>query len=42
MELSGQERLPVLLLPNGATVNGSARIIAWANEHPPTTVDSGA
>jgi hypothetical protein len=31
--LSGQEQLPVLLLPDGETVNGSANIIAWANEH---------
>ena len=32
-QLSGQERLPVLRLPDGATINGSANIIAWANEH---------
>lgn len=36
-ELSGQERLPVLLLPDSSTINGSANIIAWANENPPTT-----
>ena len=35
-QLSGQEQLPVLRLPDGATINGSANIIAWANEHPPT------
>jgi hypothetical protein len=28
--LSGQEKLPVLELPDGTTVNGSAAIIAWA------------
>jgi glutathione S-transferase len=35
-ELSGQEKLPVLRLPNGETINGSAPIIAWAREHPPS------
>ncbi|HEY1510800.1 MAG TPA: glutathione S-transferase N-terminal domain-containing protein [Solirubrobacteraceae bacterium] len=29
-KLSGQEKLPVLQLPDGATVNGSGEIIAWA------------
>jgi glutathione S-transferase len=33
--LSGQEKLPVLELPGGATISGSANIIAWAREHPP-------
>lgn len=33
--LSGQEQLPVLMLPNGSTVNGSASIIAWAKANPP-------
>jgi glutaredoxin len=31
--LSGQEQLPVLLLPDGETINGSPKIIAWASEH---------
>ncbi len=31
--MSGQEVLPVLELPDGSTVNGSAAIIAWAKEH---------
>lgn len=35
--LSGQEQLPVLRLPDATTINGSASIIAWANEHPPST-----
>lgn len=39
-QLSGQEQLPVLLLPDGATINGSTNIIAWANEHPSTSMDS--
>lgn len=36
-QLSGQEQLPVLRLPDGTTINGSANIIAWANAHPPQT-----
>jgi hypothetical protein len=31
--LSGQERLPVLRLPDGSTINGSTNIIAWADNH---------
>ncbi|HMD57692.1 MAG TPA: glutathione S-transferase N-terminal domain-containing protein [Solirubrobacteraceae bacterium] len=31
--LSGQEKLPVLVLPDGSTVNGSADIIAWARSN---------
>jgi hypothetical protein len=34
--LDDEERLPVLRLPDGTTINGSANIIAWANDHPPT------
>jgi glutathione S-transferase len=34
--LSGQEKLPVLRLPDGSTVNGSANIIAWARAHVPS------
>jgi glutathione S-transferase len=34
-QLSGQERLPVMRLPDGTTVNGSADIIAWAEQHAP-------
>jgi glutathione S-transferase len=34
-KLSGQEKLPVLRLPDGTTVNGSADIIAWARDHAP-------
>lgn len=34
-EMSGQEKLPVLLLPDGATINGSANIIAWARTQAP-------
>ena len=34
--LSGQEKLPVLQLPDGSTISGSAKIIAWAGEHPPS------
>jgi hypothetical protein len=35
-QLSGQEKLPVLRLPDGSTVNGSANIIAWARSNPPS------
>jgi glutathione S-transferase len=28
--ISGQEKLPVLELPDGTTVNGSSKIVAWA------------
>ena len=31
--LSGQEKLPVLELPDGTTVNGSGDIVAWARAH---------
>jgi glutathione S-transferase len=34
-EMSGQEQLPVLRLPDGSTVNGSAKIIAWAEANAP-------
>ena len=34
-EISGQEQLPVLALPDGSTVNGSKNIIAWARSTPP-------
>src|ERR1039457_7472022 len=33
--MSGQEQLPVLMLTDGSTVNGSASIIAWAKANPP-------
>jgi len=32
-EMSGQEKLPVLELPDGTTVNGGAQIVAWAEAH---------
>ncbi len=34
-QLSGQEKLPVLQLPDGTIVNGSAKIIAWARDNAP-------
>jgi glutathione S-transferase len=34
-QLSGQEKLPVLRLPDGTIVNGSANIIAWARDNAP-------
>jgi glutathione S-transferase len=35
-KLSGQEKLPVLQLPDGTTVSGSAKIIAWARDNAPS------
>jgi glutathione S-transferase len=34
-EMSGQEKLPVLQLPDGSVVNGSRDIIKWARETAP-------
>jgi len=34
--LSGQEQLPVLLLPDGTTVNGGTKIVNWARAHAPS------
>jgi hypothetical protein len=34
-EMSGQEKLPVLKLPDGSTVNGGSNIVAWANANVP-------
>jgi glutathione S-transferase len=31
--ISGQEKLPVLALTDGTTVNGSDAVVAWAREH---------
>jgi len=33
--ISGQEQLPVLMLLDGSTINGSASIIAWAAANAP-------
>jgi glutathione S-transferase len=33
--ISGQEKLPVLQLPDGSTVNGSRAIARWARETAP-------
>jgi glutathione S-transferase len=41
-KLSGQEKLPVLELQDGTTINGSKEIIAWAREHPPPSEDPEA
>jgi glutathione S-transferase len=39
--MSGQEQLPVLMLPDGSTVSGSASIIAWANANAQVPSGSG-
>jgi hypothetical protein len=36
-EMSGQEKLPVLKLPDGSTVNGGGNIVAWAQTNAPAT-----
>lgn len=36
-EISGQEKLPVLKLADGSTVNGGANIAAWAQANAPTS-----
>jgi len=36
-QMSGQEQLPVLKLPDGTFVNRSAAIIAWAKANPPAS-----
>ncbi len=32
-ELTGQEDVPVLLLDDGSTINGSGEIVTWAQAH---------
>jgi glutathione S-transferase len=39
-EMSGQEKLPVLRLPDGSTVNGSRGIVRWARETAPQRADT--
>ena len=36
-KMSGQEKLPVLKLPDGSTVNGSSDILKWARENAPSS-----
>lgn len=33
LELTGQEDVPVLVLDDGTTVNGSGQIVTWAASH---------
>ena len=40
-EMSGQEKLPVLKLPDGSTVNGGASIVAWATANAPAVATAG-
>jgi len=37
-EMSGQEKLPVLVLPDSSTISGSAEIIAWAKANASASV----
>jgi len=41
-QLSGREQLPVLVLSDRSTVNGSAQIIAWARANAPAVAQAGA
>jgi hypothetical protein len=41
-EMSGQEKLPVLKLADGSTVNGGANIVAWAKSNAPAAETAGA
>jgi len=41
-EISGQETLPVLRLPDGSTVNGGSKIVAWAKANAPAAAGAGA
>ncbi len=34
-EISGQEKLPVLKLADGPTINGSGKIVKWARSNSP-------
>jgi hypothetical protein len=38
--ISGQEQLPVLKLPDGTTVNGGSKIVAWAEANAPAQAES--
>jgi hypothetical protein len=40
--ISGQEKLPVLRLADGDTVNGGADIVAWAKANPPAPASAAA
>jgi glutaredoxin len=41
-EMSGQEKLPVLKLTDGSTVNGGSKIIEWARSNAPAVSASAA
>jgi hypothetical protein len=41
-EMSGQEKLPVLKLPDGATVNGGSSIVDWAKANAPAARPASA
>ena len=40
--ISGQEKLPVLQLPDGSAINGSRDIVRWARHHAPAHEEQGA
>ena len=41
-KMSGQEKLPVLQMPDGSTVTGGTNIVNWAREHAPQAPSAGA
>jgi hypothetical protein len=41
-EMSGQEKLPVLKLADGSTVNGGSKIVEWAKSHAPAASAAAA
>ena len=41
-QMSGQEKLPVLKLPDGSTVNGGSNIVAWAAGNAPGVASAAA
>jgi glutathione S-transferase len=38
--ISGQEKLPVLKLPDGTTLNGSREIVRWARQNAPERAEA--
>jgi hypothetical protein len=40
-ELTGDIKVPVLLLDEGGTVAGSGKIVEWAKSHPKTQLEVG-
>jgi len=39
-QLSGQRGVPILVLDDGSVITGSAQIVSWAQETPPTELSA--